>query len=363
MLRNTQAVIHLEHIRHNYELAKRWASGSNNMAIIKANAYGHGSLEVAKHLAPHVPAFGVAILQEAVELRQAGIETPILILQGVQTAEECNIASQLNCWLTIHSLTQLQVLVATPLDSIIKVWLKVDSGMHRLGLSGPELKKAISVIQSCQWIHSDYVVTSHFACASQLDNRQNHQQLAVFTQMLTTAQVESSIAKSFANSAALLNCSESHFDWNRPGIMLYGGSMFDSPHPREQQLRAAMTFESEVIAIRKVAKGDAVGYGHAWRASQDSLIATVAAGYADGYPRNAISGTPVLINGEQAKLTGTVSMDMLSVDVSDISPVKVGDKVELWGTNLAVSKVAESAQTISYDLLTRVSPRVPRVYR
>jgi len=266
-------------------------------------------------------------------------------------------------WITVHNDEQLDLLLNNKLEKTIKVWLKLDTGMHRLGMNDEQFIRAIEKIKCCPWLDKKFVVSSHFSCASELSGQVTKNQINRFKQMLKLAKIPSEIELSLSNSPAIANTPESNLDWNRPGIMLYGLPLFDGPHSSDKQLRAAMSFQSEVVAIRQIEKGDYVGYSNQWQASRKSTIATVSVGYADGYPRQAANGTPVLINGERAKLAGVVSMDLISVDVTELSKISVGDPVELWGENLCANEVAKCANTIGYDLISGVSRRVPRVYR
>jgi alanine racemase len=362
MSRNTIAKINLASLKRNYQLANEWAPSSQNMAIIKANAYGHGLVEIAKALHQQVPAFGVAIFDEAIKLRESGISKPILILQGIHTTAELIRASQLDLWVTIHNLEQLDLILANRLESSIRIWLKLDTGMHRLGLNQNQLDKAIDAIKNCQWVDDDFVVSSHFSCASELGHSESEKQIQMFVQMIAKASLSKQPSMSLANSPAIVALPQSNLDWNRPGILLYGLPLFDKPHATDQQLEPVMTFETEVVGLRHVDKGHCVGYGRTWKADRPSTIATLSVGYGDGYPRQAKSGTPVFIRDKRAKLAGIVSMDLISIDVTDIEGVTVGDRVELWGANLCANEVASYAGTIGYDLVTGVSQRVNRVY-
>ncbi len=363
MSRNTQAIISLDNIRSNFLLANQWAPQSKNMAVIKADAYGHGLLAVAEALQSLVPAFAVAIFDEAVALRNGGITKNILILQGVNCATELTYASENDCWITLHNKQQIDLLLATKLKQPLKVWLKLDTGMHRLGLDQKQFDKSLQLIKQCRWIADDFVVSSHFSCASELANGESKKQFNKFNEMITEAKLPSNIELSLSNSPAIAHLPESNLNWNRPGIMLYGLPLFDGPHSSDQQLKAAMSFESEVVAIREVETGEYVGYSNKWQATRPSKIATVSVGYADGYPRQAKNGTPVLVKGERASLAGVVSMDLIGVDVTDLSNVSIGDPVELWGEHLSANEVASYANTIGYDLISGVSRRVPRVYK
>jgi len=363
MSRHTRAIINLSHIKANYNMANQWAPKSKNMAIIKADAYGHGLVTVARALESVVPAFGVAIFDEAVELRSAGIKNNILILQGISFVEELIYASENDLWITIHNKKQLDLLLSNLQEKAINIWLKFDTGMHRLGFSESDLLNALDKIKKCAWVKNDIVISSHFSCASELNNKENSRQLELFVRTLSVLNKNNNIQFSLANSPAIVNLPSASFDWNRPGLMLYGLPLFDVAHESDDRLVPAMTFESKIIGLRSVSKGEFVGYGKKWWAERESKIATVEVGYADGYPRQAKNGTPILVNGQRAKLAGVVSMDLISVDVTDIVNVCVGDLVELWGENLCANEVASYADTIGYDLISGVSQRVPRNYR
>lgn len=357
MSRPTIAHIDLDALRHNYALAQSCTPGSCNLAVVKANAYGHGALAVARALEPLAPALGVACLEEARELRQGGIEVPILLLEGPFEADEVNEAAALNCWLMLENATQLQWVIAATLSSPIAVWLKIDSGMHRLGLPLPQTGSAYQQLIASDNVES-VVVATHFASADELENPSTEEQIARFDHACEGIPA----GRSMANSSGLLGWPAARADWNRPGIMLYGASPFAEAHPEADKLRPVMTLDSQVISLRHIAAGEAVGYGGAWIAQRESIIATVAIGYGDGYPRHAPAGTPVLIKGQVAPLAGRVSMDMITVDVTDLENVMQGSSARLWGEGLPVNEVAAWADTIGYELLTRMPARVPRVY-
>ena len=358
MPRNTKAIINLDAIKTNYLLANQATPESKNIAVIKADAYGHGSVQVAKSLEPLVPAFAVAIFEEALKLREAGISKPILILQGINEQDELDYAVAHKLWTMVANEIQSKLIIETPLTSSLQVWLKIDSGMNRLGLNEKNLITVLEQLQNCQWVDNNIVLSSHLACASDLTNSKTTEQIQQFNHL--TAGLN--LTRSIANSAALLGFPDTALEWNRPGIMLYGLSPFEHFHPLDKLLRPAMSFTSSVIAIREVKKGDSVGYGDSWTAKQASTIATIAVGYADGYPRHASNGTPLIISGQEASLAGRVSMDMITADISQCSAIKIGDPVELWGDTVNANDVAASANTIGYDLLTGVSQRVPRIY-
>ena len=356
MYRKTEAFVDLDAIRENYSLATTLAPESKSIAVIKADAYGHGLVRVAETLQSVVPAFAVAIIDEALELRAAGITQPLLVLEGAYNAEACEEAAANNLSLVVNNVEQMSRLLKAQLSGDVPLWIKVDTGMHRLGFAPDELKPALDRLRNGGLDVA--VVCTHLACADELASDVTQSQLDTFKACMTGVDLPTSIS----NSAGILAWPESHADWNRPGYMLYGSSPMTTEVESASGLRAAMTFRSEIIAIAEVATGDSVGYGARWTAARPSVIGTVAAGYADGYPRHATDGTPALVNGQIAPLAGTVSMDMLTIDLTGHENVVVGDAVELWGQGIAVNTVASRAGTIGYELLSGVSPRVPRSY-
>lgn len=362
MSRPAKALIDLDALRFNCQLANRLSPQSKTMAVIKANAYGHGAVTVARTLKDLVPAFGVACIEEALELRESGIDNPIHLLEGAFSTDEISIAARENFSLSVVSEEQKQALLRARLDGPVKVWLIVDTGMHRLGLQPDQLAASFNTLSSCAHVAKDIVVATHFACADELDNDFTREQQQRLLRGLT-AEMVSTTALSFANSAGLLGWPSTRATWNRPGIMLFGSSPFSVPHPLADQLRPVMRLKSAVIALREIPAGETVGYAATWAAKRTSRIATVAIGYGDGYPLQAPSGTPVLINGQRCPTVGRVSMDMMMVDVTDLQDqVAIGDEVVLWGQGVSVNEVADSAGTISYELLTRMPKRTPREY-
>ncbi len=362
MPRKTIAKINLEAIKSNYQLAKKLAPNSNNIAVIKANAYGHGSLKVAETLEPMVPAFAVALFEEAVALRDSGISKPILILQGVRTSEEIKYSIANDFWLMLHSPLQVDKLVEIEIPSSMKLWLKLDTGMHRLGLDSQQFITACRSLNVSHQNSQQIILCSHFYCASEIKNSFNQKQLNAFWKIVSSVNKDKLMKTSFANSAAIMGFPDSHLDWNRPGIMLYGVSPFDKSHPNDKYLQPAMSFTSEVIDLHHIKTGESVGYSQQWTANRNSTIATIAVGYADGYPFHAKNGTPLLISGQSANLVGRVSMDLITADVTDCNNVQIGDMVELWGDNVSVEIVAKHSDTIGYELLTGISKRVSKTY-
>lgn len=348
-----RAVVDATALHHNLRQVRRAAPASRVMAVIKANAYGHGMVPAAKALA-EADGFAVARLGEGLALRAAGLANRILLLEGVFNAEQLAAAAQAQFELMVHSVEQLELLEALSGDAKVTAWIKVDSGMNRLGFRLEDFAAAHARLRSNVHVHGAPTLVTHLASADDRRDPQTRRQLDAFEAATAGYGGERSIA----NSAGILAWPTAHADWVRPGLMLYGVSPFPSGTGASLELRPAMTLCTEVIAVKDVKAGETVGYGGAWTAQRATRIAVVAAGYGDGYPRKAASGTPVLIGRRRAPLVGRVSMDMLTVDVTDLPPVAVGDPVELWGNDIPVEEVAAHAQAIAWDLLCGVSQRV-----
>ena len=349
-----RAVVDAAALRHNLRQVRRVAPESRVMAVIKANAYGHGLVPAAKALA-EADGFAVARLGEGLALRAAGLTNRILLLEGVFSAEQLAAAAQARFELMVHSFEQLELLEALSGDAQVTAWIKVDSGMNRLGFRLDEFGAAYERLRRNAHVHADPTLVTHLACADDRRDTRTGQQLADFA----AATSGLAGARSIANSAGVLAWPTARADWVRPGLMLYGVSPFPSGTGAELGLRPAMTLRTQVIAVKDVMAGETVGYGGAWTAARATRMAVVAAGYGDGYPRGSRSGTPVQVSGRRAPLIGRVSMDMITVDVTDLPPVTVGDPVVLWGSEIPVEEVAAHAGAIAWDLLCGVSQRVP----
>ncbi len=356
-MRPLVATIDLSAIRHNYALAKRCAPGRQAFAVVKANAYGHGAREVVAALREVADGFAVASLEEAAEVRALHAEARILLLEGCFAAQEYQVAAQLGLDLVLHSAAQAQQLLTASLGRPLNVWLKLDSGMHRLGFSEAAVREWHGRLQGAAQV-AELNLLSHFACADERGSEMTEQQLEHFFSLLSLDFSQ----RSLANSAAILTIPAAHMDWLRPGIMLYGASPFGELSAEVLGLKPVMTLTAELIAIREIGSGESVGYGASWVAARPSRIGTVSCGYADGYPRHAPSGTPLLVRGQRVPLVGRVSMDMLAVDLSDLPEAQIGDAVQVWGAQLPVDEVANAADTIGYELLSKVTQRVPRRY-
>lgn len=355
MARPTEARISTDALRHNAQIARTLAPSSRLMAVVKANAYGHGAITVARTLSGDVDAMAVASIEEAVALRDAEIKVPILLLQGAFEARELGVAAGLGLWVTIQNEAQLRWLEETNLPAQLNCWLKVDTGMNRLGVIPEDAAAFLSRIADTGKCHQEVVLCTHFATADNLADATTARQIQCFNQLNLPG------IRSAANSAGLLAWPEAHYDWVRPGYMLYGQSPMAAPHDNAAGLQPVMTLASKVIALREVATGESVGYGGTWVANRPSRIATVAIGYGDGYPRQARNGTPVLVRGQRGALAGRVSMDMITVDVTDIPDVSLGDEALLWGDELPLDEIAKHSGTIGYELTTRMPARVNRV--
>lgn len=357
MARPICVYIDCEAAQHNLRRVREMAPGCYLMAVVKANAYGHG-IERLANCFSEADAFAVASVEEAIALRNLGVQHPIVLLEGVFHAHELEAVKALGLQMVVHCHEQVAMLRNICDASCFEVWLKVDTGMHRLGFS-PEEAVAVwhSLAQMACVVQPPGLMT-HFASADLVDSPANKKQQALFDQVV--AALPKPVRCSLANSAAIVHFPASHGDWIRPGVMLYGVSP-SAVSTEALGLKPVMTMVTRVISVKTVNAGESVGYGGIWTADRDSRIAIIAIGYGDGYPRHIPSGTPVLINGMQAPIVGRVSMDMICVDVSALSPVDVGDPVVLWGKGLPIALLAEAANTISYELLCGVTKRVPGV--
>ena len=358
MLPSAHALLDMEALTHNLALLRRRAPHSKIMAVIKANAYGHGAIPVALALTD-ADAFAVARVDEGVSLREAGIHQRIAVLQGFISTVELALHSRFDLEPVIHSALQVDILDAAALDKPVSVWLKLDSGMHRLGFGVKEFSAYRSRLSLCHSVRQPPFLITHLANADELEDNATQCQLDLFSDQVAGLPNERSIA----NSAGLLAWENSLAEWVRPGIALYGASPFPNRTAAEDGLRPVMTLRTRLIAIKHLKAGDAVGYGGDWVCSRPTRMGVAAIGYGDGYPRHASPDTPVLVGGQRVPLIGRVSMDMITVDLTECCQAKVGDAVTLWGEGLPVEEIARHAQTIPYVLLCNVTPRVKRVVR
>jgi len=354
-MRPARALIDLQALRHNYRLARE-VSGAKALAVVKADAYGHGAVRCAQALEAEADGFAVACIEEALELRAAGIRAPILLLEGFFEADELALIVEHDFWCVVHSLWQLEAIEQATLGAPITVWLKLDTGMHRVGLHPDDYQAAYRRLLVSGKV-AKIVLMSHFARADELGCKRSEEQVAVFEAARQGLVAEVSLR----NSPALLGWPKVPSDWVRPGIMLFGSTPFEEAHPLAARLQPVMTLESKIISVRELPAGEPVGYGAKFVTPRPMRLGVVAMGYADGYPRHAPTGTPVLVAGQRSQLLGRVSMDMLSVDLTDIPQAGLGSTVELWGKNILASEVAARAETIPYQIFCNLR-RAPRLY-
>jgi len=341
-------------LRHNLQVVRKLAPESRVMSVIKANAYGHGLVAVGRALEA-TDALAVARVDEGLSLRAAGIETPTVLLEGVFDREQQDAAAAANFELVVHTSEQIELLRAAPAGVRFKIWLKLDSGMNRLGFKGPAFAAAHSALSTLASVQSPVNLFTHLASADDPELATTAEQLTRFDDATRFISGERSIA----NSAGMLSFPQAQADWVRPGLLLYGVSPISGTIGADYGLQAVMTLRSHVIAVKDLSPGERVGYGGDWAAARPTRLAVAAVGYGDGYPRNLGAGTPVLVNGERAGLAGRVSMDMIGIDVTDLQrPPVPGDPVVLWGEGLPVEEIAVWANTIPYELLCGISQRV-----
>jgi len=351
MPRPIRAVVKASALRHNLKLAREAAGEAKIWAVLKANAYGHGLERAARALAD-ADGFAVLDFQEAVRLRLAGVTKPILMLEGFFKPLDVNLLFKYALTPVIHNADQVELLKHMDLPAELDLYLKVNSGMNRLGFGVEQLRPTYNTLRLHPRIRSITLMT-HFADADGAGGV--HGQLRWFNELVQPFEAP----RSTANSAALLRSKETREGWARPGIMLYGCSPFPDWSAEAIGLRPAMTLNSELIAVQELMSGERVGYGFAYEAQQEMTIGIVACGYADGYPRHAPTGTPVLVAGRRTGTIGRVSMDMLCVDISDLEEACIGTPVTLWGEGLSADDVAAAAGTVSYELLCALAARVP----
>lgn len=350
-MRPIRASISIGAMANNLRVARSLAGAAQVFAVVKANAYGHG-LSRARRAFAAADGFAVLTLEEAANLRLMGVEHPILLLEGLFGADEIATCAELDLWPVLHHAAQLDWLQQQPPTRPLQVFLKFDSGMHRLGFPLADHAAIVARVRSLPGVAGITLMT-HFAQADEAAGV--GWQLEPFLEEIAGH----GLPWSSANSAALLRYPETQGAWTRPGIMLYGASPFADVSAAELGLRPAMTLQSEIISVQTLQPGEGAGYGQLFRADQTMRVGVVACGYADGYPRHALTGTPVLVDGHSSRTLGRVSMDMLCVDLSACPDVGVGAPVVLWGEGLPVDQVATASGTNSYELLCALAGRVP----
>jgi len=350
-MRPIQATIHLDALRHNLAVAKHRAPNSKVMAVVKANAYGHGLLRAAKGLS-QADGFAVLGLNEAISLREAGYLQTILLLEGIFDRTELVDAAKYDISIVVHCEQQIEMLEQASLATPIHVFLKMNTGMNRLGFIPEAYASSLTRLEKIKSV-ADITMMTHFATAD--EDAGIVAPLARFKEVTKGFDYPTSLA----NSAALLRYPASHSDWVRPGILMYGASPVSGQSAHALGLQPAMTFTSELIAVQVLQDGESVGYGQKFTAHKTTRVGVVACGYADGYPRHTPSGTVIAVDGQLTRTLGRVSMDMLFADITDIPDAAIGSQVELWGAQVPVDVIAEASGTVGYELLCAVAPRVP----
>lgn len=354
-MRPARALIDLQALRHNYRLARE-LSGAKALAVVKADAYGHGAVRCALALETDADGFAVACIEEALELRAAGIKAPVLLLEGFFEASELALIAEHDLWCVVHSLWQLEAIEQTAVRKPLNIWLKLDSGMHRVGLHPKDYHEAYQRLLASGKV-ARIVLMTHFARADELDASTTEQQVAVFQAARQGLAAECSLR----NSPGVLGWPQVPSDWVRPGIMLYGATPFEVEQAAAARLQPVMTLQSRIISVRELPTGEPVGYGAKFTSPRPTRVGVVAMGYADGYPRHAPTGTPVVVAGKRTQLIGRVSMDMLCVDLTEVPEAGIGSPVELWGKQVLASDVAQQAGTIPYQIFCNLR-RVPLDY-
>jgi alanine racemase len=345
--RPARVIVDIAAVKANFKVVQKRAPTARVMAIIKADGYGHGIVRIAGALSGHADAFGVASLEEAIKVREAGIETPVVLLEGPFSDTEIGDIEAHHLETVVHNHEQVAWLSRA--RSPFSIWIKIDSGMHRLGFAPHDVAAVEERLQ-----RPDRVIRymTQLANAHQADDLSVQEQLDSFRSVVA-ADSEHSIA----NSAAILAWPDAHANWVRPGLMLYGVSPFSGQCGRDYTLRPVMTVASELISVREVGSGGSVGYGRGYICPEPMRVGVVAFGYGDGYPRHAGTGTPILVGGVRTQVIGQASMDMLTVDLRPVPGAAVGAAVVMWGPDLPVEEIADHAATIPYELLCRVRMR------
>jgi alanine racemase len=343
-MRPLVAKIRLNNLRHNYIECKKM-HGNKALAVIKANAYGHGAIECARALEDIADGFAVATIEEAISLRQAGITLPVVMLEGVFELSEYALVDEYNLWPVVQNENQLQGFLAYSWTKPVKVWLKMDSGMHRAGFFPADYANAHQRLSQSPWVDG-IVKMTHFARADEEGCNMTAEQIATFDAVCSQLPGEESLA----NSAAILAHPKAHRDWGRIGLSLYGLSPFGVDDAR---LKPVMQLETQVFGVRELAAGEVVGYGSIFKTEKPSRIGLMACGYADGYPRLASNDSPIAIDGVLSRVAGRVSMDMMTIELNR-DEQGIGSHVELWGDQVSINAVAAMAGTISYELLCNI---------
>jgi alanine racemase len=348
------ASINLAALTRNILQIKQLAPKSKIVAVVKDNAYGHGAVQIALTIQDKVDALGVMFIDEAIQLRNAAVTIPLVVMCGFFNEAELHQIADYKLDTVIHNVNQVKILKNSKLKNKVNVWLEINSGLHRLGISFADVQPIYEILQTSPNVLNPIRFTTHFSDADEINKPKTMEQFADFAKCIAGIDGELCVS----NSAAILNYPQLNLDWVRPGITLYGVSPLSSKTTVDLGLRPVMTLSSGIINIHHLKKGDTVGYGSEWVCPEDMVVGIVAIGYGDGYPRNACTGTPVLVKGKECQLIGRVAMDMINVDLRNCPDAKICDRVELWGERLPITKVAACANTISYELFCRINQRM-----
>ena len=354
MARVATAILSTENLLHNLEVIRKQSSGREIIAMIKANAYGHGLRSVAMRLDGKVSSFGVASVDEALALRKVGVKSPVTLMSGAFEVEDLLIASEHNFHLIFHEQQQIDWLNRSKLLKPIKIWLKIDTGMGRLGFNLAQAKEAYKALSDNSQIVQPIGIMSHLACAEESEHLLNKDQIKEFKNFVKDLPGP----KSLANSAAIFNFTDDLYDVVRPGLSLYGISPIPNKTSKELNLKPVMTLQTKLVSVSKFKKDDHIGYGGRFICPEDMHIGVIAMGYGDGYPRTVKNGTPVLVNNKKCKIAGRVSMDMAMIDLRNFPSSQVGDPVVLWGDGLPLEEIAPHTHNVPYDIICGVQQRV-----
>lgn len=359
MSRSAIAILSTENLLHNLKVIKKEAPKSKIIAMVKANAYGHGIRSVGMRLDSLVDMLGVASIDEALVLRQVGVKAPIILAQGIFESSELITAAAERFHVVFHNEAQLSWLEKANLPSPLSCWLKINTGMGRLGLGLEQAKIYYDRLANHASVQNPIRIMSHFACSDEKDHPLNHSQISAFKQFIQDIKTE----YSFCNSAAIFNFPAMHYDYVRPGIALYGVSPIFGKTAAELGLKPVMTLQTSLMSVQKMKKGSVVGYSARYICDDDMPVGIIAFGYGDGYPIGAKDGTPILVNNKECKLIGRPSMDMIAVDLRNCPDAMVGDPVTLWGEGLPIENVVEHLPgNITYNMLTSVQNRVKFIW-
>jgi alanine racemase len=354
----TTAHINLTALLHNFHCIKKLIPNSRILAMVKCDAYRHGAIAIAETLNTDADAFGVACMAEALQLKDAQITKPIVLLKGFVNNEELQAIAENDFETVIHNQEQLQLLENFKLTKPLQIWFKIDTGMHRLGFMPHEVNDAYSRLVQLPHIKKPLRIMSHLSDASDQSSPKNLRQLQTFKSLTKELDGE----KCLANSGTFLTLDGAALDWIRPGITLYGVSPFNEGRATNLKLKPIMNLTSTLISVKRLEKGETVSYSSTWTCPEDMPVGIVNTGYGDGYPRHAPSGTPILINDIRCQIIGRIAMDMITVDLRNCPTAKIGDEVILWGEKLPIEEIANAAGTIPYELFCHLTNRVNFVY-